>query len=62
MLNKVRKKEFYAYCAGLFDGEGTVYISRTDGQKYRNEPSQLKRGNLGIYNALVVKITNTNLE
>ena len=56
----IRKKEFYAYCAGLFDGEGSVYISRTEGHKYRNEPSQLKRGNLGVYNALVVKITNTN--
>jgi len=61
-MTNIRKKEFYAYCAGLFDGEGSIYISKVEGKKYQSEPSQLKRGNLGIYNALVVKITNTNLE
>ena len=57
----IRKKEFYAYYAGLFDGEGTVYIYRQDWNKYKDkEWFRNRKSNSSPSYRLSVKITNTN--
>src|SRR3990167_4032030 len=59
---QVPKKEFYAYVAGYFDGEGSVYIYKNDDAKYKDKEYMQGRGNVGIKYGLRWKLTNTNLE
>ena len=59
---QVPKKEFYAYLAGYFDGEGSVYIYKNDDARYKDKEYMQGRGNVGIKYGLRWKLTNTNLE
>ena len=59
---QVPKKEFYAYLAGYFDGEGSVYIYKINFAKYKDKEYMQGRGNVGIKYGLRWKLTNTNLE
>jgi hypothetical protein len=59
---QVPKKEFFAYVAGYFDGEGSVYIYKNDDARYKGKEYMEDRGNVGVKYGLRWKLTNTNLE